>query len=197
MEYDELKSMWEQYNSKLDNLEKLNKKIILENLSGKPKRKISWIKFQSIYGLLAVPIILAVALYPTYTTAKFDWKFISGALMILAVVIYITYYNYKGYMTIKSVNISTDPILESVKKIIAFKEIFKIRWKSAFFYYPVISAGVILLGWDRFYFNTSTIIYLVVFFIITYLMNIFGPKNYTNRLSRLEKDILELKEYTN
>jgi hypothetical protein len=28
------------------------------------------------------------------------------------------------------------------------------------------------------------------------MMNIFGPKNYTNRLSRLEKDILELKEYT-
>ncbi len=196
MEYDELKSMWEQYNSKLDNLEKLNKKIILENLSGKPKRKINWYKFQSLYGLLAVPIILAVALYPTYTTAKFDWKFISGALMILAVVIYVSYYNYKSYMTIKSVNISTDPILESVKKIVAFKEIFKLRWKSAFFYYPVICAGVILLGWDRFEFNTGTIIYLVVFFILTYMINIFGPKNYTNRLSRLEKDILELKEYT-
>jgi hypothetical protein len=101
MEYDELKSMWEQYNSKLDNLEKLNKKIILENLSGKPKRKINWYKFQSLYGLLAVPIILAVALYPTYTTAKFDWKFISGALMILAVVIYVSYYNYKSICRLK------------------------------------------------------------------------------------------------
>lgn len=196
MEYDELKSMWEQYNSKLDNLEKLNKKIILENLSRKPNRKISWHRFQSIYGLIAVPVILAVALYPTYTTAKFDWKFILGALMILSVVIYVSYYNYKSFRTIKSVNIGTDPILESVKKIIAFKEIFKLRWKSAFFYYPVIFAGAILIGWNRFEFNKGTIIYLVVLFLLTYMMNIFGPKSYTKRLTRLEKDVLELKEYT-
>ena len=50
MEYEELKLMWEKYDNKLDYLEKLNKKLIRETLFKRPRRKLNWHRFQSIFG---------------------------------------------------------------------------------------------------------------------------------------------------
>ncbi|MGQ1946072.1 hypothetical protein ACT3CD_03075 [Geofilum sp. OHC36d9] len=34
-----------------------------------------------------------------------------------------------------------------------------------------------------------------ILFVITYIANIFGPKSYRNRIAKLEKEVLNLKEY--
>jgi hypothetical protein len=195
MDYEELKSMWEKYDSKLDNLEKMNKKIILETLLTKPRKKLKWFRFRNIYNLIAVPVILMIVVSPNLKPENFDIKFLIGSLFVLGVIIYITYLQFKSYLVLKQINFDTDSVMESAAKINKFKSLYNSRWKHAVIYYPIIYSGFILIGWNSFYFSTGNIAFLVALFIITYAINIRVPKLYRDRIQRLEKDIVNLKEY--
>jgi integral membrane sensor domain MASE1 len=195
MEYEELKSMWEKYDSKLNNLEKLNKKIILETLLTKPRKKLKWIKFQNIYTLIAVPVILLIVSYPDLKLENLNLRFLIGGVLAMSVIVYVSYIQIKSYLILKQIDLENDSIMESVTKISNFKTLYNTRWKQAVVYYPIIFLGFLLITWDRFHFSSGNIIFLVVIFIITYALNIKGPKIYQDRVQRLEKDIINLKEY--
>ena len=195
MEYKELEELWKKYDSKLDKLENLNKKLLKETLLKRPRRKLGWHKFYSLYGLIMTPIILIVALHPNFTKENIDWKFLIGCGLSIMVVIYFGYINLKSYLIVQNIDLSKDSIIDSTNRVIAFKKIYNIRWKHAFIYYPVIYSGVILIAWNSFVFDSKTIVFLIGLFIVTYIANIIGPKTTRNRITRLEKDILNLKEY--
>ena len=196
MEYEEIEKLWKKYNNRLENLEKMNRKLLKETLLKKPRRKLNWHKFNSLYGLIMVPIILVVALHPNFKKGSFDWKMICGIILTLSVVIYISLLNLKSYLLLKKIDLSTDSILDSAGRIIRFKKLFNSRWKSAFFYYPVLCMGVVLIAWKSFNFDIKTILSLIFLFLVTYSINIFGPKSYLKRISKLEKDIMDLREYS-
>ena len=89
MEIEELKTIWQQYDRKLNNLEKLNKRLIMETLLKKPQSKLYRMKFQSIYGILVGPIVLVIALHPLFKPENIDLKFIVGCVISLVVLIYL------------------------------------------------------------------------------------------------------------
>ena len=168
MEYEELEKLWNKYDSKLDNLEKMNKKLIRDSLLKKPTRKLNWHKFNSIYGLIALPIILFVALYPNFTKENLDLKLIIGCILCLLVIAYISILNIKSFRILNTIRLEKDSILVSANKIVEFKKLINSRVKHAFVYYPIITLGVLLIAWDSFFFDTKTIVFLVVIFLITY-----------------------------
>lgn len=195
MEYEELEKLWENYNRKLEKLEKINKKLIKETLLKKPRRKLNWHKFNSLYGLIMLPIILIVAMHPNFTKTNVDWKLITGCLISSLVVIYLGLLNFKSFKILQKIDLSSDSILDSASRIIEFKKLFTTRWKHAFFYYPIMCVGVLLITWNNFIFDTKSISILIGLFIVTYVANILGPRTYRNRIARLEKDIIDLREY--
>lgn len=198
MEFEELKSMWEKYDDKLDNLEKMNKKIILETLLTKPRKKLKWIKFKSIYMLIGAPVltIMFIFVFAYFVLENIDFKFIIGSVLVLSVMAYFSYLQLKSYLILKQIDIETDSVMESAIKISNFKSQYNTPWKHAVIYYPIMYAGTLLIIWEPLKFNTNTIVYLTVVFIITYIINIKGPKIYRDRMERLEKEIMNLKEYS-
>ena len=198
MEFEELKSMWAKYDSKLDNLEKMNKRIILETLLTKPRKKLKWIKFKSVYSLIVGPVIssLFIFVYAYFVLENIDLKFIIGSILVISVTAYYSYLQLKSYLILKQINVESDSVLESATKISNFKSMFNTRWKHAVIYYPIMSFGILLIMWETANFSTGAIVYLTAVFIITYIVNIKGPKIYRDRMERLEKEIMNLKEYT-
>lgn len=198
MEFEELKSIWIEYDSKLDNLEKMNKRILLETLLIKPRKKLKWIKFKSVYSLIVGPVIsgLFVFVFACFVLENIDLKFIIGSILIFSVTVYFSYLQLKSNLKLKQINIETDSVMESATKISNFKLQYNARWKHAVIYYPIMYAGTLLIIWEPLNFSTKTIVYLTAVFIVTYIVNIKGPKIYRDRMERLEKEITNLKEYT-
>ena len=196
MEYKELEILWKQYDEKLSHLEKINKKLLKDTLLQKPQKKLNWLEFRSLYGIIAMPIILLVALHPIFKAENIDWIFILGCILTLIVVLYLCIMTLKSYLIIKKIDLHTDSVMKSLNKIIQLKEIANTLKKSVFIHYPVLCVGIILIGWNSFIFNTNTILFLSVFFVITYILNIWNGRKNKERFSKLEKDIAELKEYT-
>lgn len=195
MEYKELELLWKQYDEKLDNLERINKKLLKDTLLRKPQKKLNRLEFNSLYGLIAIPIIILVALHPNFTAENVDGKFILGCLFVLSVIVYLFIQNLRSYSILNKINLTSDTIIQSSKKVIKLKSISNSFQQGVFIYYPILFLGIILISWNLFVFNTNTILFLVILFLITYSLNIWGIKKYKERINKLEKDILELKEY--
>lgn len=194
MEYRELEMLWKQYDEKLDNLEAINKRLLKETLLTKPQKKMNRLEFSSLYGLIAIPIIILIALHPNFKTENIDWKFILGCLLTFIVVLYLCVENLRSYLILKNMDLNSDTIIQSFGKVIKLKKISNNFQKSVFLYYPVICLGITLIGWNNFVFNLNTILFLSILFVITYCLNIWGVRKYEERINRLEKDIIELKE---
>ena len=168
MEFDELKSMWDKYDDKLNNLERLNKKLIRETLLMRPRKKLNWQKYRSIYGLIMVPVILIIALHPLFKVSNLDFKFLLGCILLIGGIVYVTLLNIKSYLILKRIDLDSDTVLESASKIADYKILYNSKGKHAIVYYPILSAGVILIAWKGFNFDARTIAFIIIYFIITY-----------------------------
>lgn len=196
MELAELQSKWQEFDIKLNNLENLNKKLLLGTLSKKPKRKLEWHKFKNLYGIIAAPIILIFVFHPYFKPENFGWKLWVGSLFTLTVIIYIGVLRLKSYLILKGINLGADSIISSAKKILEYKKLINNEWKHAIFYYPIIFIGALLIIWNYLSFDSRTIILLIFIFVITFALNIYAPFKNKERVERMEKEILELKNYT-
>lgn len=195
MEYNELEMLWKQYDKKLDNLEKFNKKLVKETLLQKPQKRLNHLEFRSLYSLIAVPVILIIALHPDLTSENIDWKFLLGCLLVLGVIVYLCIGNLKSYRILHSIDLDADTIIQSLTKIVKVKSIASGFQRNVLIYYPLIYSGCILIGWNSFTFTGNTISFLIALFFITYYANIWGVGKHKGKIEKLEKDVFELKEY--
>lgn len=195
MEIEELKTIWQQYDRKLNNLEKLNKKLVMETLLRKPQSKLNRMKFQSIYGIVVGPIVLIIALHPLFKIENIDLKFIVGCILSLVVLFYLGYINFKRYKALKGVNLSEDPVIKSVSKVNEYKCIINSSNKYYLIVCLALFAGVLLIGWKGFTFNTKTILYMVALFAFTLVLGIKKQKIEQQKIEVLKKEMLDLKEY--
>lgn len=195
MEYEEIKTIWKKYDDKLDNLEKLNKKMITEILIRKPQKKLNWMRFQNLYGLIMVPIVLVIALHPVLKIENIDLKFIIGFILTLSVIVYLCYIHFKGFIALKNIDLQNDSVIESAKKVNDFKNVVNIRQKYTFITYPILFSGVLLVCWNGFHFDKSTILFMIGLFVFALTLGYKQFKIYLNRIEKLGKEILELNEY--
>lgn len=197
MEYEELKSLWEKYDRKLDKLEELNKKILIETLSKKPRRKLFFLKYKSIYSIIIYPIILTTLLYTNFKHENLDWKFILGCVFTITVLVYAIYINLKTYMAFNDLDLGKDSAIESARKSMNIKRIFNTRYRNARITLPLLYWGIVLLMWNSITFNALTTGSIIGLFILLFLYNVYGPGIHKNMIDKFEQDILELKEYIN
>jgi len=195
MEIEELKAIWQQYDSKLDNLERLNKKLIMETLSKKPRKKLNWMKYRSAYSMFIVPFALAVSLSPNFRVDNVDLKFLIGCVLTLASVVYLTWINLKNYNALNNMNLGDDSIVDSVRKISDFRKLVIRTKKYILFINPILLAGIIFIGWNTITFNTKTILFYAGLFLLILIVTIIQFKRYKEKIDRIEKELLDINEY--
>jgi hypothetical protein len=195
MEIEELKTIWQQYDRKLNNLEKLNRKLVMETLLKKPQSKLNRMKFRSIYGIIVGPTVLVIALHPLFKIENIDLKFIAGSILSLMVLLYLIYINFKGFKALKGINLGADPVIESVRRVNEYKSIMNSSRKFYLIICLALFAGLLLIGWKGFTFDTETILYMGALFVFTLVWGIKKQKIGQQKIEVLEKEILDLKEY--
>jgi hypothetical protein len=197
MEYEELQSIWKAYDQKLDRLEKLNKKLVAETLAQKPQKKINRWMFRNIYGMLAAPIVLTFVLFTQFKAENINIGFILGCTIILFVMINLMYIYYRGYASLRKINLLTDPVIESVKKVNEFKTILWGKMNYNYLLSLLLLVGIFLTIWEGLHFNGRTIGFLIAFLAVMIFWTSKKSRMHINNLEKLKKDILDLEEYQN
>lgn len=192
MEYDELQLLWQQYDTKLNNLEKLNKKLMMETLKKKPNRKLKWLKFQNYYGMIAPPIIIAIALHPEFKKENIDFWFITGAILTLIASSIIFYSYYKGVKILRKIDLQNATILDSASKISSFKKEVIQNRKFVYIVFPLMFLGATFIVGN---FNRNSLIFTAVLFVFALSLATYKFPKYKQRIDRIKAEIQELKEY--
>ncbi len=195
MEYEELQALWGAYDKKLDKLEKLNRKLLVETLARKPQKRINRWLFRSIYGMLVGPVVIGVVLSPFIRDGNLDVWFFLGCLLILFVVVSLVVTYYKGYLSLRKVDLLNDPVIDSVKKINVFRSILFENLNYQYFLSGILFLGLLVIIWDDIYFDTKTISFLVVLVFVLIVWTKRKVKMNLNSLEKLKTEILELEEY--
>ena len=195
MEYKELEILWKQYDEKLNNLEKLNKKLMKETLLQKPQKKLKWLEYEGLYTVIITPIVFPVALHSLFKVENINWVFILGCIISFIVVLYLFIMILKSYLILRKIDLHTDSVMKSLSEITKFKEISNTLQKSVYITYPVLFAGIMMMGWNSFVFTTNRIILVILFIVISQILSFWKSRRDKEKINRLEKDIAELKEY--
>ena len=195
MEYKELEILWKQYDEKLNNLEKLNKKLMKETLLQKPQKKLKWLEYEGLYAVIITPIVFPVALHSLFKVENINWVFILGCIISFIVVSYLFIMILKSYLILRKIDLHTDSVMKSLSEITKFKEISNTLQKSVYITYPVLFAGIMMMGWNSFVFTTNRIILVILFIVISQILSFWKSRRDKEKINRLEKDIAELKEY--
>lgn len=195
MEIEELKTIWQQYDNRLDHLEKLNKKLIMETLSKKPQKKLNWMKYRSAYSMFIVPFALAMSLSPNFRVDNVDLKFLIGCVLTFASVVYLTWINLKNYNALNNINLGSDSIVDSVRKISDFRRLVIRTKECILFVNPILLAGIMFIGWNTITFNAKTILFYAGLFLLILIVTIIQFKRYKEKIDKIEKEILDINEY--
>ncbi len=195
MEYEELKSLWVEYDNKLEKLEKMNKKILFESLSRKPRRMIKFLKFKCFQSIITYPIVLFLVVYSNCVTGSVGVKLIMGCGFSLIVLVYLIYANLKTYSALHALNLEEDTVIEATKKNCEVNNIYGLRKRNSLFSLPILFVGIVFIYWENQQFSTSTIVLLLAILLILFFYNLKGSTTHKNMLKKLEKDIIELNEY--
>lgn len=195
MEIEELKKIWQQYDQKLNNLEKINKKLILETLSKKSNRKLNWISSKIIYAIIVTLLLYIIILPKFFTIENIDWQMIVGGILSIAVLIILMYFYIKGLITLIGINVNEDPIVESFRKVCNYKSIINKRQKYLWISYPILLAGIVLIERKTLTFDTEGILLMIATLILLFVMGSARFRYQQNEINDLEKEITELEEY--
>ena len=197
MEYKELEKLWKQYDERLNNLEEINRKLLKETLLRKPQNMLNWLKYSNIYGLIVCPIVLSIVFYPIFKAENTGWQFILGCILMMIVLLYLYVGRIKIYLITKKMDLSSDSVTQSLNNAIKLKRIAS-GWvrKFVFIYYPIMFFSVIFICWNGITFDAKTIVFLSVLFVGIFCWGILKMGLYKENLGKLEKDIMELREYT-
>ncbi|WP_346858589.1 hypothetical protein [uncultured Draconibacterium sp.] len=196
MEYAELEQLWKTYDSKLNHLERLNKRLMVETLSRKPQKRINWLQYKNYYGLIMAPIILIFALHPQIQAGSLDdAKFVAGIVLLLVLIGYNTWHFITMINKLKKVDLINDSVIKSADRLNDYKSRFIARFKSVYVSMPVTLAGVLLIAWEDLHFGQN--LYILIIFLSLFTV-IWGNKQlqvFKKRMNKLVHDINELNEY--
>ena len=195
MEIDELKKNWQLFGLKLNNIEKINKRLILESLSKKPKRKLNWLQGRIIYAIIVTPLVFIIAIPKFFKIENMDWQMLVGVILSISVLCFLMCFYLKGYLTLTGINVNKDSIVESVRKVCRYKSLINTRQKYLWISYPVLLAGIVLIERKTLNFDITGLLYIIVILGFLYVTGYEKFKYEQKEIKNLEKDLIELEEY--
>ncbi len=198
MELQELKDIWKEYDNKLDNIEKLNYKIIGNLLSKRSIFKLNIMKVQGLLAIIFIPVILLFVVVPYAIKTSIDAMFIIGLILLSFYFVYYFLFSIRYYNLLGEINITNDALLDTKRGIFNLKEyVTKNIIKRRNFIYPILVLGILLIFGKHFDLtNPSKLSILILMIIGQYLWGRYKAKLYFyNIINKIEKEAEELKEY--
>jgi len=196
MQMTEIKELWTHYDQQLNQIETTNRHILKRMILENSQKRINWLTFQNIMGIIIPPVILFFVLIPVLQEMQRNFIVNLGFVTICLVFAFYLVYNIYFMKGTAKLKISSDPVIKTKEKLIRFKQFGITLQKIRNFLYPLLSAGMIMMFWTNISYPTiPKVLVLGISFIGIYF---WGKMKYQlyfqNTITELEKEMQEIKE---
>ena len=195
MELNELQNNWNQYDLKISESIRINKKILKRILISKPEKRVSRIKIRAMVNIfLPLGLVLFFLIHDLHYRDTFDFYIGLGTFIVLGTIGY--FWTIKYYFMISKIDFSK-PVL-TIKKEIKELEKYKIKTsRLAYLFAPFAMMGIFLAAeipiFSKSLFLFLTLVILVMAFSIYYNFKY----SISERFKKLNLEIDEIQQLEN
>ena len=199
MNTQEMSAAWQDFNARINSVEKVNRQILVKMISTKSERKLLMMKYQSLIGVILSPIILLFILIPVLINSGITHTSIFGALSLIVIIGYYLFHAIKHVRLITAIKPVYDSILSTKQKLISLsKHIIDIQ-KRRNIIYPFFVTAIILTFWNAI--NLNLVPKITVLAVMTIGLYFWGNYKYKlyyhDRIAMLQNEITEIQEIQN
>lgn len=193
MEFSELQNLWFDNDQKLKENLRLNREILKQLLQKKPERRISWIKFHSIFNLILPLVILPIVISQIKFRDEFSFYigvFLFGSFCILTYVWAIMY-----FLKVMRIDFTNQIVL--LKKQITELEKSKLKTtKIGYLLVPFALTGIYLIADIRIHKITFYSLLPLFLTLIVFVSSVYITFKYSifERFRKLNQEITELEK---
>jgi len=196
MEIEELKEIWKNYDKKLDKIELVNRKILESIISKKTEKRLFWMKLQSIYSILLVPIITIFVIIPFAFRNEINTIEIIGVCMLSVIFIFLFINTLLSYKLMHLLKPALNTIVETKKTILKIKQFALKSQKQRIIVYSLMVLSLLLMISKSIDFKEPEKIAILIIMVIgIYFLGKLQSKLYFhNQMEIIEKEISEIEE---
>lgn len=197
MEVNDLKNIWNAFNQNIDRVEKINKQALKQMISRKSEIKLQIMKFQSILGILVIPLILIFVFIPVIINIEKTLFLVIGLVLISLVFIYGFIQALNLYKLLSLIRPAFEPVIKTQERILTLKRFVVQLRKNRNILVPIEMSAIVLIMWDHLNYELPMKLALLVGTSIgIYFWGNLKHKLYLqDRIKSIDIEMNELKEY--
>lgn len=144
MELVELQNIWQDYDKKISENTRLNKKVLRMMLQSKPEKRVTWIKIKAAFNLI-LPIGLILGIFIPRVEFRNEIGFYVGSLLFGPFALITYYWAVRYYKLVSKIDFAKS--ITEIKKDIKMVEKYKIKMKKiGYIFSPLAMIGVFLIA---------------------------------------------------
>jgi hypothetical protein len=201
MEKEDLKTIWDKYNGKLEEITAINENLLKHTLRHRSNGVIDNILKWEYLSMIEITIFLFFMLITTYKFMD-DWRFLTSGIFII---LFLTSCIISGFLSIKKLNsiqMFSQSIVDIKQRILMHKKLVNRFMKIFMFLIPPVIITFIPLG-TKFVRNISLYDYPLFFLILSLVVIVFSyiiafisnQTIYVRKFNIIDNSLKELEKY--
>lgn len=196
MEYKELQLLWDNYDSRLDALKKLDKQLIIKTILIQKQNRIKSLIKGDKFSLVCYILSFIIIIWSGIEKVKdMDWKLFLGIGILLFSMLDYYLLVKKRNTILKRINLKTDTIIKTINTLNQYP---KTRFKNLLhlvIFFPIYLSGLTLIIWDRVIIDDPNPLSKIYFLSVIYLIGgLIGIPFYIQEKRKINHLIIELNE---
>ena len=195
--FNNIKELWQTYDTKLESIDAGNKNLIKHLLSQRASKRIQIMNYQSLAGAFIAPLLVLFIILPMGLQNEDSLIIKIGLSLIIFLFIIRFILSVIFISRINHLKIDTDPIIITQKKLLRIEQYGILFSQIRNLMYPFLAGGFILILWNNI---PYTEFYKIIIFTIAVIGIYFWGKYkfklyFKDKIDRLKIDIQELSDY--
>jgi hypothetical protein len=191
MEWTELQALWQQQDARIAENTRINKEILKRIIRKNPEKRLKWMKFWAVYGMVVPIPIVCIALIPNVNFRN-EWDFYTGLVLLAVMLIYALSRPTKGYLLMRNIDFAKQ--ITKTKKQLIQLEGMRLKGTQRSYLSMVIGlVGICLLA----QLPVMTIRFAIVtifIFLLAIVTNYIHTKRFKSQMNSFNAELNEIEQ---
>jgi len=195
MEFTELQALWQQQNAQIAENTRINKEILKRMIRKNPEKRLKWMKFWAVYGMvIPIPIMYIVLIHNPDIKFRNEWDFYLGIILLIVMLAHSLYQTTKYFLLIRNVDF-TNQVAKTKKQLVQLEK-FRLKWmkgREIYLSFLIGLAGICLVA-QLPVLTIKFALFTIFIIIFSIIANNIHAKRFKNQMNSFNAELNEIEQ---
>ena len=195
MEWAELRVLWQQQDARITENIRINKEILKRMIRKNPEKRLKWMKFWAVYGIvIPIPIFYIVLIHNPDIKFRNEWDFYLGIILLIVMLAHSLYQTTKYFLLIRNVDF-TNQVAKTKKQLVQLEK-FRLKWmkgREIYLSFLIGLAGICLVA-QLPVLTIKFALFTIFIIIFSIIANNIHAKRFKNQMNSFNAELNEIEQ---